>query len=242
MSVLEQLLDFNSRKELFLKDMQRIKTKGKTKNVYGDSREASPVLESWLGGQLFNHYVLLWSDGLILTCFQECNKRHLQTQGRWWTHRLILYEGFECELDGGLLTTHRFKSSVQKQALQKNKHSKANGNTEGLGPSGNPESPKARRLRIIDPTFKPDWEKRVQFDTRWQLITVTCSGHRKWSVSGEVTPQQRSWHDLPLRSGPRRCRPAPTPPCKLRRPAPNTHVQWGTATPTTCMQHLCVPG
>ena len=39
---MKQLLDFNSRKEFyFLKDIQGIKTKGKTTNVYGDSREAS---------------------------------------------------------------------------------------------------------------------------------------------------------------------------------------------------------
>lgn len=161
MSVLEQLLDFNSRKELFFKRHSRNQNQRKDNKCLWRQQGSFSVLAAGWGGQLFNHDVLLWSDGSILTCFQvqqygiykrKAGGEHLCV---WFNMKVWMWAGWWAPL------LHIDLSPLsKKQALQKNKHSKATGTQRGLGPSSNPESPKDNETSDHWPHFPNQTGKR----------------------------------------------------------------------------------
>ena len=232
MSVLEQLLDFNSRKEFyFLKDIQDSNQRKDNKCLWRQQRSFS-VLEVGWGGQLFHHYVLLWSDGSTLTCFQvQHNRIYKRKAGGkhlcvWFNVKVWMWTGRWAPL---LQIDLKVLCPISKRVRKINPARP--GEQGGAQAARAIQSLKRRRdFGSLIPVSKSGWEKRVQLDTRWQLITVTCSGHNEWSVPGEVAPQQRSWHDLPPVRVPRGT-PRPT-----RGTAPPRRARSTSACLAKCVQ------
>ena len=229
-SVLGQWLDFNSRKEFyFLKDIQGLKTKGKITNVYADSREASQFQK--LAEEASFFIIMLYFDQMdrhwpVFRCSTTAFTNAKQVVNIYAFDLMLkvwMWTGRWAPL---LHIDVKVLCPISKRVRKINPARP--GGQGGAQATRAIQSLKRRRdFGSLIPVSKSDWEKRVQLDTRWQLVTVTCSGHNEWSVPGEVTPQQRSWHDLP--------------PVRVPRSAPPTHTHEALP-PTTCTQHLCVPG